>query len=167
MDGWRSKCQLLNSLRWPIYVINSVDNTKLRHSNEVSAYFVLIMFLHVFSRGIVENKYATKNYEIFHFSHAFPLYIHSLRGSWVYRLIMSDSGKIPLPREFPPSYSYGIRYTIRKCCTTSVNNGPQRALWSAEVDSKRRLVPLNLVEATCIAEQEVPCHIQGSSTILY
>ena len=29
MKGQRSKRQILNSLRWPIYVINSVDNTKL------------------------------------------------------------------------------------------------------------------------------------------
>ena len=57
------------------------------------------MFLHVFSRGIVENKYATKNYEIFHFSRAF----------------LSDSGEIPMN-------------TIRKCFITSINNGPQRAL---------------------------------------
>ena len=27
--GWHSKHHLLNSLRWPIYVINSVDNIKL------------------------------------------------------------------------------------------------------------------------------------------
>ena len=27
--GWRSKRQLFNSLRWPIYIITSVDNTKL------------------------------------------------------------------------------------------------------------------------------------------
>ena len=86
-------------MRWRIYVINSVDNTKLPHSNEVYAYFVLIMFLHVFSRGIVENKYATKNYEIFHFSCA----------------LLSDSGEIPMN-------------TIRKCFITSINNGPQRAL---------------------------------------
>ena len=29
--GWCSKRQPLNSLRWPIYVVNSVDNTKLPH----------------------------------------------------------------------------------------------------------------------------------------
>ena len=52
-----------------------------------------------FSRGIVENKYATKNYEIFHFSRAF----------------LSDSGEIPMN-------------TIRKCFITNINNGPQRAL---------------------------------------
>ena len=27
--GWYSKCQLWNFLQWPIYAINSVDNTKL------------------------------------------------------------------------------------------------------------------------------------------
>ena len=32
MKGERSKRQPLNSLRWPIYVINSTDNTKLHLS---------------------------------------------------------------------------------------------------------------------------------------
>ena len=57
MKGERLKRQFLNSLRWPIYVINSVDNTNYPVEHETVLYecieFFLSFFFSVFTGTLI------------------------------------------------------------------------------------------------------------------